>query len=140
MQDYVVPGKVYAIYRYFPLQMHPYGRACAEYACAAARVGKYQKVAEALFAQQQAIATTGKVEEVADSVLTPAEAKTVKSLLKSPDVQREIDEDMNEGKLVPVPSTPTLLITHAGKSQPVSWSLDMNYGLLKSYIDGLLAK
>ena len=38
MKDYVVPGKVYVIYRYFPLQMHPYGRPSAEYACAAARV------------------------------------------------------------------------------------------------------
>ena len=49
MADYVVPGKVYVIYRYFPLQMHPYGRVCAECACAAAHVNRYQKVAEALF-------------------------------------------------------------------------------------------
>ena len=37
MTDYVVPGKVYVVYRYFPLQMHPYGRICAEYVCAAAQ-------------------------------------------------------------------------------------------------------
>ncbi len=81
MTDYVVPGKVYVIYRYFPLQMHPYGRACAEYACAAARVGRYQKVADALFAQQSTITALGNVEAVANSVLTPTEQKTVKSLL-----------------------------------------------------------
>jgi protein-disulfide isomerase len=138
MTEYVVPGKVYVVYRYFPLQMHAFGRPCAEYACAAARVGRYQKVADALFAQQQAIAKNGKVEEVVNSVLTPSEAKTVKSLLKAPEVQREIQADLDEGAQVPVAGTPTLWVTHRGKSQAVSWP--MNYALFKSYIDTLLAK
>ena len=138
MKDYVVPGKVYVVYRYFPLAMHPYGRLCAEYACAAARVERYQKVAEALFAQQTAIAASGKVEEAADSVLTQTEAKTVKSLLKAPEVQHEIDADKDEGKLVPVAATPTLWVTRAGRSQAVS--SNVNYALLKSYLDGLLVK
>jgi protein-disulfide isomerase len=138
MTDYVVPGKVYVIYRYFPLQMHPYGRPCAEYACAAARVGRYQKVADVLFAQQAAIAASGKVEEAVASVLTPTEMKTVKSLLKSPEVQREIQADLDEGPQVPVAGTPTFWVTHRGKSQAVSWPL--NYSLFKSYVEGLLAK
>jgi len=138
MKDYVAAGKVYVIYRYFPLQMHPYGRPCAEYACAAARVGRYQKVADALFAQQAAIAASGKVEQAAASVLTPTEMKTVKSLVKSPEVQRQIQADLDEGPLVPVNGTPTLWVTHRGRSQAVSWP--MNYALFKSYIDGLLAK
>ncbi|HUI57691.1 MAG TPA: thioredoxin domain-containing protein [Bryobacteraceae bacterium] len=138
MRDYIVPGKVYFIYRYFPLPGHPYGRPCAEFACAAARVGRYQKVAEALFAQQINIAYSGKVEDVVNSVLTPTESKMVKSLLKDPAVQREIQTDLDEGKLVPVAGTPTLWVTHAGKSQPVSWP--MNYGLFKSYVDSLLPK
>jgi protein-disulfide isomerase len=138
MKDYVVPGKVYFVYRYFPLNMHPYGRTCAEYACAAARVGRYQKVADVLFAQQAAIAASGKVEEAVNSVLTPAEAKTVKSLLKAPEVQHEIDVDMDEGRMIPVTGTPTLWVTHAGKSQPVSWPI--NYDLFKSYMNSLLGK
>jgi protein-disulfide isomerase len=138
MTEYVVPGKVYVVYRYFPLQMHPYGLPCAEFACAAARVGRYQKVADALFAQQVAIATNGKVEEVVNSVLTPTEAKTVKSLLKSPEVERQIHADQAEGALVPVNGTPTLWVTHRGKSEAVSWPL--NYPLFKSYLDALLAK
>jgi protein-disulfide isomerase len=137
MTDFVVPGKVYVVYRYFPLQMHPYGRPCAEYACAAARVGRYQKVADALFAQQQAIAASGRVEQVVDSVLTPTEAKAVKSLVKAPEVQSEIQTDIAEGGLVPVAGTPTLWVTHRGKSQAVSWPL--NYTLFKSYIQALLA-
>jgi protein-disulfide isomerase len=138
MTDYVVTGKAYVIYRYFPLAMHPYGRPSAEFASAAARVGRYQRVADALFAQQSGIATLGNVEAVADSVLTPAEAKTVKSLVKSPDVQHEIDTDIEEGKAVPVPSTPSLLVTARGNSQLLSWP--MNYTLFKQYIDALVTK
>jgi protein-disulfide isomerase len=138
MTDYVVPGKVYVIYRYFPLQMHPYGRACAEFACAAARVGRYQKVADALFAQQQTIALLGNVEAVADSVLTPAEQKTVKSLLKSPEVQKAIETDMEEGKTVPVASTPTLWVTARGRSEIVKGPV--NYDLFKQYLEALLKK
>lgn len=138
MTDYVVPGKVYVIYRYFPLQMHPYGRACAEYACAAARVGRYQKVADALFAQQQTIATLGNVEAVTDSVLTPTEQKAVKSLLKSPEVQKEIETDLEEGRAVPVPSTPTLWVTAHGRSEIVKGPI--NYDLFKQYLDALLKK
>jgi protein-disulfide isomerase len=138
MKDYVVTGKVYVIYRYFPLQMHPYGRTCAEFVSAAARVGRYQRVADALFAQQSGIATLGNVEAVVDGVLTPTEAKTVKSLLKSPEVQHEIETDIEEGKAVPVPSTPSLLVTTRGNSQLLSWP--MNYTLFKQYVDGLVAK
>jgi hypothetical protein len=71
-------------------------------------------------------------------VLTPSELKTVKSLLKSPEVQKEIDTDIAEGKQVPVPSTPTLWVTSHGKSQALTWPLD--YTLFKKYIDGLLTK
>lgn len=136
MKDYVVPGKVYVIYRYFPLPMHPYGRACAEYACAAARINRYQKVADALFAQQQTITATGNMEAVVNSVLTPTEQKTVQSLLKSPEVQKAIEADIEEGKAMPVPSTPTLWVTAHGRSEIVKGPL--NYELFKQYMDALL--
>ncbi len=136
MTDYVVPGKVYVIYRYFPLPMHPYGRACAEYACAAAHLNRYQKVADALFAQQSAITAAGNMEAVVDSVLTPTEQKTVKALLKSPEVQKQIDTDVEEGKAVPVPSTPTMWVTARGRSEIVKGPI--NYDLFKQYMDALL--
>jgi protein-disulfide isomerase len=136
MTDYVVPGKVYVIYRYFPLQMHPYGRACAEYACAAARIKRYQKVADALFAQQSTIGAVGNVEAVADSVLTPTEQKAVKGLLKSPEVQKQIDTDLAEGQAVPVPSTPTLWVTAHGRSEIIKGPI--NYELFKQYLEALV--
>src|ERR1700693_5858797 len=51
MKEYVVPGKVFMIYRYFPLPIRPAAGRAAEFAAAAARVGKYEPVADALFAQ-----------------------------------------------------------------------------------------
>jgi protein-disulfide isomerase len=138
MHDYVVPAKAFIIYRYFPLNMHPFGRPCAEFACAAARIGRYQKVADALFAQQASISASGKVEDVVNGVLTPTEARRVKSLLHDPAVQREIQADISEGNRVPIAGTPTLWVTHAGKSQAVTWPI--NYTLLKSYLDALLVK
>ncbi|HEX3746594.1 MAG TPA: thioredoxin domain-containing protein [Bryobacteraceae bacterium] len=136
MSDFVVPGKVYVIYRYFPLQMHPYGRLCAQWACAAAHVGRYQKVADALFAAQQAIEVTGNAEAVANSALTPSEQKAVKALVNSPSVQGEIDTDLNEGKAIPVPSTPTLWVTAHGRSEVIKGPI--NYDLFKQYLDALL--
>jgi len=38
--------------REFPLRMHQYSREAANYATAAARLGKYQQVADALFLNQ----------------------------------------------------------------------------------------
>jgi protein-disulfide isomerase len=111
---------------------------CAEYACAAAHVNRYQKVADALFAQQAAIAAAGNVEAVANSVLTPTEQKAVQSLLKSPEVQKQIDLDLEEGKAVPVPSTPTLWVTAHGKSEIVKGPI--NYDLFKQYLEALLKK
>jgi protein-disulfide isomerase len=136
MKDYVVPGKVYLIYRYFPLVGHPYGRPTAEYVAAAARVQRYQKVADAMFQQQAVIEKLGNVEAVAASVLTPTELQTVKSLLKSPEVQKEIDTDLTEGKAIPLQFTPTLLITAHGKSESIHGPI--NYDLLKQYLDSLL--
>src|SRR5262249_29958103 len=97
------------------------------------------KVADALFASQMMIASTGKVEEVVNQVLTPTEAKMVKSLLKSPEGQKEILVDMEEGHGVPVNGKPTLNVMTKGQgSQAISWPID--YSLLKIYLDGLLKK
>jgi protein-disulfide isomerase len=138
MRDYVVPGKVYLIYRYFPLQMHPAGRTTAEFACAASRIGRYQKVADALFAQQSAIALAGKADDVVSSVLTPTEFQKVKSLIHDMGVQRQLLTDLAAGNKVPVTGTPTLVVTFNGKSQTVNWPV--NYTLLKSYLDALVPK
>src|ERR1017187_3425911 len=54
MKDYVVGGKGYIVDRAFPLNGpgHEHSREAFGYAVAAARIGKYQQVADALYAQQ----------------------------------------------------------------------------------------
>lgn len=140
MREYVTQGKVYLIYRYFPLQMHPHGRQAAELVCAAAQLGKYQEAADALFARQQQWSVDGKVEQAVDTILTSAQQQKLKTLLKSPVVQEEINKDVDEGKGVPVQGTPALLVTFRLRRYPVNGVGVLNYTLLKAFLDDLLKK
>jgi protein-disulfide isomerase len=138
MKNYVGNGKVYLIQRNFPLPMHAYGRQAALYVTAAERIGKYQQVADALFANQAAWSASGKVDETACSVLTPAEAKQVRALVKDPSVNADIEQDVALGKKVRLDQTPTLIITHRLKQYPLTGAV--NYSLLSRFLDDLLAK
>lgn len=140
MKDYVIPGKVYLIYRYFPLPGHAYGRQSAELACACAQLGKYVDAANVLFATQAAWAKDGKVAETVDGILTPAQQKKVRILIKDPTVQGQIDRDLEEGRTIPVPSTPTMLVTSRSKRYPLSGPGTLNYSLVKAVLDDLLAR
>jgi protein-disulfide isomerase len=138
MREFVTPGKVYLIQRYFPLQGHPYGLLSAEYVCAASRVGKFEQTSNILFATQPVWSENGHVEQTVDTVLTPTEAKKVKSLVNDPGVQAQIQHDVLEGRAVPVTQTPTLLVTHAMRRYPIAGLTD--YGLLRSFLNDLLKK
>ena len=135
MRDYVVPGKAYLVYREFPLPGHNHSREAAAYACAAARVGKYEQVADALFQNQPSWSNDGKVFETVASALTPAEQKKVQVLAKDPAVLTEVDQEVQEGQAERVNSTPTMLIIHGAKKYPIAGGL--NYNLLRSFLDGL---
>lgn len=135
MRDYVVPGKAYLIYREFPLPGHSHSREAAAYACAAARVGKYEQVADALFQNQPSWSNDGKVFETVASALSPAEQKKVQVLAKDPAVLTEVDQEVQEGQAERVNSTPTMLIIHGAKKYPIAGGL--NYNLLRSFLDGL---
>jgi protein-disulfide isomerase len=140
MRDYVMPGKVYLVYRYFPLPMHPYGRLAAEVACACAQFGKYGDAANRLFATQSAWANDGKVMETVGSVLTPAERSKLPTLLKQPVVQNQINRDLEKGRSLPVQSTPTLLLTYREKRYPLAGAGALNYNLVKVLLDDLLSR
>jgi len=135
MRDYVVPGKAYLVYREFPLPGHSHSREAAAYACAAARVGKYEQVADVLFQNQPTWSNDGKVFETVAAALTPAEQKKVQALAKDPAVLTEVDQEVQEGQAERVNSTPTMLIIHGAKKYPIAGGL--NYNLLRSFLDGL---
>ncbi|MGA2267632.1 MAG: thioredoxin domain-containing protein [Bryobacteraceae bacterium] len=138
MRDYVIPGKVYLVSREFPLPGHPYSREAANYAVAAARLGKYQEVTDALFLNQVALTANGKVWDTVAGVLTPAEAKRVQLLAKDPSVLSAVQHDLEEGRAAGINQTPTMIITRGLNRVPVAGAI--NYLLLKTLLDGLLAK
>ncbi|HWC97116.1 MAG TPA: thioredoxin domain-containing protein [Candidatus Sulfopaludibacter sp.] len=140
MKDYVIPGKVYLIYRYFPLDMHPYGRKAAEVVAAAAQLGKYEQAADIAFAKQPEWSATGKIEETVDNVLTSAEQQKLKGLLQTPSVKQAVEHDLTEGKAVPVPGTPTLLITYRLKRYTLGGREVLKYEWVKAMLDDLLSK
>lgn len=135
-KDYVIPGKVYLVSREFPLRMHQYSREAANYATAAARLGKYQQVADALFLNQLAWEVNGKVWDTVSNVLTPVEAKKVQLLAKDPSVMSEVERDVDAGMAAGINQTPTMIVTHGTSRFPVAGAV--NYSLLRSLLDGLL--
>lgn len=135
-KDYVIPGKIYLVSREFPLPMHQYSREAANYATAAARIGKYEQVANALFLNQAAWEVSGKVWDTVANVLTPAEAKKVQSLAKDPSVLSAVERDVDAGKAAAINQTPTMIITRGTSRFPVIGAV--NYNLLRSLLDGLL--
>jgi protein-disulfide isomerase len=135
-KDYVIPGKVYLVSREFPLPMHQYSREAASYATAAARFGKYQQVADALFLKQTVWEVSGKVWDTVVNVLTPAEAKKVQALAKDPSVLSAVQHDVELGRAAAINQTPTMIVTHGANRFPVVGAI--NYDLLRSLLDGLL--
>lgn len=138
MRDFVNTGKAYLVYKEFPLPMHPHAREAAAYACASARVGKYEQVADVLFQSQPSWAETGKVFETVASVLTPTEQKKVQLLAKDPGVLSEVESDVQEGQRERVNETPTMLVIHNGRKYPIGGTL--NYDLLRRFLNDLISK
>jgi protein-disulfide isomerase len=136
MKDYIIPGKVFLVSREFPLRMHQYSREAANYATAAARLGKYQQVADALFLTQVTWEVSGKVWDTVANVLTPAEAQKVQLLAKDPSVLSEVQRDVDAGMAAGINQTPTMFVTRGTSRFPVTGMV--NYNLLRSMLDGLL--
>jgi protein-disulfide isomerase len=138
--DYVTPGKAYLVFHEFTLTGagHEYSRTASTYAAAAARVGKYQQVCDALFQAQSSWALSGKVWETVAPALTPAEQKKVQVLFKDPSVAAEVQQDLDLGVAAKVDRTPTLVMKR--KNNQVPWSSWGDYSLFKSMVDLLLSK
>lgn len=140
VQDFVNTGKAYLIFREYPLAIpqHVYSRPAANLATAAARVGKYRAVADALFGSQQSWSMTGKLWETVAPVLTPAEQKKVQALANDPSVAAEVQRDYDSAQRARLNQTPTMLITYKGRQMP--WTFWDDYSLFKSYLNDLLKK
>jgi protein-disulfide isomerase len=136
IQDYAVKGKVYLVSHEFPLTMHKFSHDAANYATAAARVGKYSQVADVLFQNQAGWSANGNFWEFMATVLTPVEKKRVQDLAKDPSVIAEVNADLMLGQRQAINSTPTLIVTHGERTFSMPWPI--NYNLFRSMIDGFL--
>jgi protein-disulfide isomerase len=136
-RDYGPGGKIYIVAHEFPLNIpaHKYSREAANYATAAARIGKYDAVTDKLFLTQAEWSASGKLWETVASVLTPAEQKKVLALSKDPSVLAEVESDVALGFKLGINSTPTVFLTYGTRRFPLP-NL-MNYTLLRSLLDGI---
>ncbi len=138
IDSYVAEGKVYLVHRDFPLPMHNHSREAARWANAAAKIGKFAQVEEALYSKQDTWAANGNIEAIVAGVLKPAELKKVRHLMQQgAQLDAGIDRDVALGKSRQVNQTPTLFVTHNGRMETLPAS-GVTFNLLKQYIDYLL--
>ncbi|MBS1839780.1 MAG: thioredoxin domain-containing protein [Acidobacteria bacterium] len=140
LDNYVNTGKVYLIHRDFPLPMHAYSRVAARYARAAALIGKFEKVEDALFQNQQQWDQTGDVDGIVASALTSAEMTKVRALVKNDPAKLDalIEKDVALGRTYNVSQTPTSIFHANGQTYPYGGGID--YQFLKQFLDQLIGQ
>jgi protein-disulfide isomerase len=140
--DCVASGKVRIIYRDYPLQQHPYARKAAQYAGAAARISRYERICDTLYRTQEEWGRTGDVEGTVAKELTPVEMAKLRKILADPksfgEINHEIDNDMALGAKIQLSETPTMILTGGGKTYPIKG--DVRYDLLRQLINSLPVK
>lgn len=136
IENYVMSGKVYLVHHDFPLPMHPYSHKAAYYADAAAAVGKFAPVEQALFTSQPQWSATGRITPILAQVLSPAQLKQVEELARTQLVQEAVQRDVKLGQSLGVNATPTMYVTHNGKRMPFVGPV--SYPIFRRYLNALL--
>jgi protein-disulfide isomerase len=140
MDDYCASGKVYLIHRDFPLPQHAHAREASHWAVAAATIGKYEPVAEALFSTQDTWVASGNIEAVVAGVLSPADLQKVKQSMSAhkAEIEAAIEADVFLGHEINITQTPTTKIAQHGATLSISPG-NFPYATLKTYLDSQLA-
>lgn len=139
MTEYVQTGKVKLLHRDFPLQQHPYARLAARYANAAGRQGQYDLVVNTLFQTQNLWSVDGSIDKQVTQVLAPGVMQKVRDLVQN---DATLDDTVNADVAMAVQDkiqqTPTIVVVSHGNRRAIAGVPD--FGLLKAYLDQLLAK
>jgi protein-disulfide isomerase len=138
LDNYVSTGKVYLIHRDFPLPMHAHSQVAAQYSRAAAQIGKFEPVEQALFQNQEKWEQNGDVDGTVAAVLSSGEMTKVRALVKGGTLNAAIQKDVALGKIYNVNQTPTTVF-HA-KGQTFPYSGVMSYEILRNFLDQLAAQ
>jgi protein-disulfide isomerase len=115
--------------------MHAHSQVAAQYARAAAQIGKFEPVEQTLFDNQEKWEQTGDVDGTVAAVLSPAEMTKVRSIVKSGAMNALIQKDLAQGKFYNVNQTPTTVF-HA-KGQTFPYAGVMSYDILRNFLDQL---
>jgi protein-disulfide isomerase len=140
-KDYADTGKVCVVYRSYPQDSHPYAVPAARYGQAALRVGtaQWNRVADALFSNQDTWGQTGDIAAILSKTLTKADMDAIQKQLKDSDaIDSAIYSDIQSGISRDVNSTPTFFITAKGKTEAVAAAL--TYSAMKQYFEERLGK
>jgi protein-disulfide isomerase len=135
MDNYVSTGRVYLVHRDFPLPMHAHSQVAAQYSRAAAQIGKFEPVEQALFENQERWEQTGDVDGTVAAALSPSEMTKVRALVKSGSMNALIQKDVALGKLYNVNQTPTTVFHSKGQTFPYGGV--MSYDILRNFLDQL---
>lgn len=138
MDNYVSTGKVYFVHRDFPLPMHAHSQVAAQYCRAAAQIGKFEPVEQALFQSQEKWEQTGDVDGTVAAVLSSSEMTKVRAIVKAGTVNAAIQRDVALGRLYNVNQTPTTVFHSKGQTFPYAGV--MSYEILRNFLDQLAAQ
>lgn len=132
----VAQGRVFLIFHIItPGRAAHRSYSAARFANAAARIGKFREVSEALFSKQKAWSETGDVEGTVAGALTPEEMARVREIMRE-NVDNAVEADMVMARVHGVRATPTTIIRYGGKMTPVVGAV--SYPILRRYLDRLL--
>lgn len=136
MRDFVDMGKVYLVAH--DISFHAHSKEATGYAFAAARIGRYREVSDALFQHQTEWSASGKVWDTVAAVLSPADQKKVAKLSKDPSVLAEVQAETDFG-LAKIHMTPTMVVTHAMKEQRFEGKT-IAFEIFRDWLNELLKK
>lgn len=160
INDYVTAGKVYLVHRDYPLPMHQYSGQAARWVNAAAEIGNFGVVEAALYDNQAAWSTDGKMEKYVAGAMTAANFRRVQELLEGCDspapsakpagasstpenhscpVDKYIEQDILVGRQIPITQTPTFIIYNKGQKVSTLAS-QVSWDILKRFLDSLLSQ
>ena len=135
-EEYAPQGKLRLVHHDFPLPMHKHARRASALAAAADRLGRFDAVSDVLFRQQEAWSKSGGVDDVVDSVLTPEERKKIDQIAADPAIVASIERDIQLGQRMKITSTPTMIVTHNGKPNPVVGVV--SYSVFSRFLNSLM--
>jgi protein-disulfide isomerase len=110
-------GRVRVVFKNFPLSAHPHAMSAARAAVAAGNQGKFWEMHDLLFEHQQQLEEED-LEQYAEQLGLNMER--FRAAMASPETQRKIDTDKEEGQRVGVEGTPTFFIDGRHFQEPPS--------------------